>query len=500
MKETTTRPTNQADAPSPPRTTRPYSLRTRFLLLTLLAGFGGLFAVFSWFSEQIAPRYTESIEESLVDTAYLLAAAIESKLEDGQIPVGDLRDCFDAALGQELPARIYDLRKDRVGVRIVVTDFQGRVLYDSDGRAEGSNFSLWNDVGRVLRGEYGARATRTNPDDPWSLTLHVAAPIRHDRQIVGVISVAKPMRSVFEFAAAAQQKVFLLAVAISAGSTIALFFLAEIIIRPLDRLRDYARAVRDGLAVRLPSLPGRTLREVGSALEEMRESLEGRKSLERHLLNLAHELKSPLAAIHGASELLTEEVPAEDRKRFATNIRRETRRMQQIITKLLQVTSLESGRLREQRETFGAVQLARETIDNFRAQAEARHLAMVVEAGPDVQVTGERYLLSQALGHLVDNAVSFSPTGGRLVLIVENSETHVLWRVRDHGPGIPDYARARLFEQFYSLPRPDTGQKSTGLGLVLAREIARRHDGDVSVRNHPEGGAEAEMRIGRGHR
>ena len=65
--------------------------------------------------------------------------------------------------------------------------------------------------------------------------------------------------------------------------------------------------------------------------------------------------------------------------------------------------------------------------------------------------------------------------------------------LRDHGPGVPDYAQERVFERFYSLPRPGSGQRSSGLGLPFVAEVARLHGGRVSLRNHTEGGAEASL-------
>ncbi|GAB1368044.1 hypothetical protein MASR1M42_05920 [Azonexus hydrophilus] len=93
-------------------------------------------------------------------------------------------------------AEIYGIRKDSVDLRIYLTDARGVVVYDSAGQAQGTDFSQWNDVARVLRGEYGARQSRYNPDDPTTSVMHVAAPVRRDGQLIGVVSLAKPMTSI----------------------------------------------------------------------------------------------------------------------------------------------------------------------------------------------------------------------------------------------------------------------------------------------------------------
>ncbi|MFA5083660.1 MAG: ATP-binding protein, partial [Hydrogenophilaceae bacterium] len=91
----------------------------------------------------------------------------------------------------------------------------------------------------------------------------------------------------------------------------------------------------------------------------------------------------------------------------------------------------------------------------------------------------------------IDNAVDFSPRGGTLTVTLEQTGDSARLCLRDHGPGIPDYALPRLFERFYSAPRPETGERSSGLGLNLVQEVARLHRGAIELGNHPEGGAEA---------
>jgi two-component system sensor histidine kinase CreC len=126
---------------------------------------------------------------------------------------------------------------------------------------------------------------------------------------------------------------------------------------------------------------------------------------------------------------------------------------------------------------------------------EARGLVLQGPASsPGIVVRGDPFLLRQAVRNLLDNAIAFSPRGGRIVLDLTRDEGSACIRVTDAGPGIPDYAGDRVFERFYSLPRPN-GSRSSGLGLPFAREVAGLHGGTVAVGNGEGGGAVATLRL-----
>jgi two-component system sensor histidine kinase CreC len=108
-------------------------------------------------------------------------------------------------------------------------------------------------------------------------------------------------------------------------------------------------------------------------------------------------------------------------------------------------------------------------------------------------VDGDPLLLQRAVGNLLDNALDFSPPGARIEVTLALKGRQAEIGVRDHGPGIPDYADHKVFEKFYSLARPGTQRKSTGLGLPFVREIAALHHGRVTLRNAPDGGAVATL-------
>jgi two-component system sensor histidine kinase CreC len=113
----------------------------------------------------------------------------------------------------------------------------------------------------------------------------------------------------------------------------------------------------------------------------------------------------------------------------------------------------------------------------------------------EARVEGDPFLLRRAVSNLLDNAIDFSPAGAEVLLALEVRGRRAIVSVRDRGQGIPNYAKDKVFEKFYSLARPHNRKKSTGLGLAFVREIATLHRGRVELQNAPRGGALATLNL-----
>ena len=472
------------------------SIRARLVLCFSFVVLAGFYVLIEWILDDVRPRYLETTEESLVDTATLLSAVIEEGLKKEKVDAESLRRIFRRVGQTQISAEIYDVVKTRVDLRVYVTDREGIVIFDSDaGRDEGKDYSQWNDVYRTLRGQYGARATRLVPDDPSTSILHVASPLESSGELVGVVTVSKPTRSANLFIRGAQRKI-LVATSIAAIAIVILGGLTSVwLTRPIRALTQYARAVRDGERAALPELGRNDLGMMGSAMEEMQSALENKEYVEQYVQTLTHELKSPVSAIRGAAELLEEEMPEERRRQFVSNLQVEADRLSRIIDRMLLLSSLESRKVLRDVEPIDLDGLAREVAASLEPARAAKKLAFRLDFLPVPPVLGERFLLRHAMTNLLQNAVNFTPTGGRITISLVSDDMHVILGVRDNGPGVPEYAQERVFERFYSLPRPDTGQKSSGLGLPFVKEVADLHDGSTSFSPGPGGGAEFILRI-----
>jgi two-component system sensor histidine kinase CreC len=469
------------------------TIRTRIFLVfaaVVIAGFG-LLAF--WISKDVADRYSESFEEIMVDTANLLAEIITTDMNNGDTAMLQLDDAFRRLQLRRFSAQIYELEKTSVDIQVYVTDEKGKVIFDTDnGKAVGEDYSQWNDVQRTLLGKYGARATRVRSELPegdgaQQLTIaYVAAPIYQQDRIVGVVTVAKPKSNIDRFVANAKSNL-LLAVLISLAMALLLgLMLYTWVSRPLQALVDYANGVSRGERIDLPQLGNNEISKVGDAMDSMRRALEDKQYVEQYVQSLTHEIKSPLTAIHAAAELLSRDLPADKRAQFANTIVKETDRLNAFASQLLQLAALEKRQRIDNPESMSVDTLAKDIIETHALECESRHLSVTLSGGKSQSVRGDRFLIRQAIDNVFRNAIEFSPQGGKIKVDIHPQDQRVAINIIDEGPGIADFVGERVFERFYSLPRPDTGQKSSGLGLTFAREVVQLHGGTLVLENrHP---------------
>jgi len=462
-----------------------------FLVYFLFVGLAGWF-VLSTVMDEIRPGVRQSTEETLVDTANLLAEILRDEVKAGSLGHGRLSDALEAYGRRQPQASIWGLTKAEVNHRIYVTDAAGIVLLDSSGQAVGQDYSRWNDVLLTLRGEYGARSTREDPDDPDSSVMYVAAPIKDGERIIGVVSVAKPNRTLQPYIERSQTRLAwlgagLIGLGLLVGAALSWWLSAA-----LGKLTRYAQAVSEGQRAEAPQVRGGELRQLALAVERMRTELEGKAYVERYVHTLTHELKSPLAAIRGAAELLEGDMAQAQRQRFVANIQQESARLQNLIERLLHLALVEQRQGLEEQVVMPLVPLVEELLQAQQARLSAKALNVELVFPAQLRLRGERFLLRQAVANLLDNALDFTPPGGLILLSAERQGERVLLRLFNAGEAIPEYALQRLTERFYSLPRPGDGRKSTGLGLNFVQEVAELHGGELSIGN-VEGGVEVRL-------
>ncbi len=462
------------------------SFRLRlFLFFFLLIGVG-LSLQLNVLISELKPGLRQATEESMVDAANLLAELATPEFVRGELASGEFDRAFNAFKQRELKAQIWTKAKTESLLRVYITDSRGVVVYHSEGRDIGKSYYRWNDVHRTLHGQYGARSTEAVKGDPLTSEMYVAAPIMVGEQVIGVLTLVKPNLSLQPFLEVSRDKVerfgmVLILLAVILGLAVSYWLTGSI-----RKLRDYAVTVSQGKeAVSVPHFSDIELEHLAQAMAHMRVQLEGKNYVEQYIHSLTHEMKSPVAAIKGAAELLEQGLPVADQEHFIANIKNESVRIETLINQLLALAALENQQGLQNIAQVDLRQLAQVVVERLDLALKEKQLTVNIEGEGSVQ--GDGFLLGQAIENLVTNAIDFSPIGGAIGLIFTAHKERVIIKVTDQGPGLPDYALPRVFERFYSLPRPHTGKKSSGLGLSFVQQICYLHQAQCRLQNGEQG-------------
>jgi two-component system OmpR family sensor kinase len=314
---------------------------------------------------------------------------------------------------------------------------------------------------------------------------------------LGVIQVAQPM-DVRERRAAriALRSLAPFAVLVPTLSIL----IAWIVARTVRPVRGFADALRrrrsdDDRPVAVDGLPDE-VRPVAVALNELLARLRAALDRERAFLaDAAHELRTPLTALDLQAQAVAA-APEDGREAALADLRSGVARVARLVGQLLAVA-------REQHGATAATvpldldELVRRTVAEFVPLAEAAGIDLGIESAEPVRVTGDVDALRRLLGNLLDNAVRYTPAGGRVDVAVGRESwvpSRAVVTVTDTGPGIPPEERERVFARFHRIP--GTAGTGSGLGLALAQSIAGRHGGEIVLEDGPGGrGLRALLRL-----
>lgn len=470
-----------------------FQLLLGYVLIAILA----CYMVFNIFLTEVKPTVRRATEGMLNDTASLLATIVSQELTSlNEIKNSTFAQAFEHVNEVPIRANIDGIIKNEMAFRVYITDINGIVIFDSDNRDVGKDYSRWNDVYLTLRGKYGVRTSLLDPKDPTSTVMYVAAPLKINNELVGVLTVAKPNQAMAVVINKGERRILWGgAILISIALLIGIFVIIWVD-RGIKKLVKYADQVSNHEATNLPKLGSPELRSLGNAIENMRLKLEGKDYIEKYVHTLAHELKSPLSSMRAATEILqdsTNNMPLTSpelrklqntHKRFLENIDQQTERMLALIDRMLQLVRLES-RASVNLRTIYMQDLIREVVNNKLADAQLHGINLKIAKNEDIKLKGDRFLIIQALSNLLSNALDFTSSGGEIVINGFVKDNNYLITVTDTGTGIPEFALKRIYERFYSLPRPNKG-KSSGLGLPFVKEVALLHHGNIELANRTD--------------
>jgi signal transduction histidine kinase len=382
-------------------------------------------------------------------------------------------------------AQVFNLSAARV------LDRTGCVLATSRGDA-GRSLAGLPEVDAAIAGRYAAVARERLTDEPLpplsdvrsrgAIRIFTALPVFSDGKVVAVVRMSRTSLDALTTLWHSRRGLLVAFGGTAATALLVSLLFGTLIARPLRRIARAADAVAQGGSAEIPAPSRWTPSEIASlrhSLATMTARLRDRaRDLAEFAADATHELKGPITAIRGATELLREQWAAMDgpqRERFLANIDVDAARMERLVNRLLHLARIGSAPAAD-----GTVEVA----SFFRSLAERHGEALRVELrSPPARVAVGADHLHSAVQNLVENALRYR--GGRPVEVtVDGRDGRLVVAVRDHGPGISDANQQRLFQRFFTTC-PDEG--GTGLGLAIVKAVAERYRGSIEVRTGAEG-------------
>ena len=430
------------------------------------------------FGLSVSQRVEADVEGQAAGQAHLIAATVAGRLDEPRTLV-----------------RLVQRAADDVSGRVIVTDVQGRLRADSAGGGLlGESYRDRPEIGAVLDGA-AVQQGRRRSDTLDAELLFTAVPVVVDGRLAGAVRVTRSAAVVDE-----RVRRDLLALGGIAAAALILglalaWLLASSLARPLRGLAAGARRLGDGhLYARVPAAGSTEQREVAQAFNEMAARLERVLAAQQEFVaNASHQLRTPLTGLRlrleAARDRADDPVLAAD----LAAAEREVERLARLLTALLTLAREGAERpLPRPVDLAGAVAHAR---DRWRREADARAHDLVLAGDGAAWAAAAEDDVAIVLDNLIENALVYSPPGTDVELDWEAGDGTTAVAVLDRGPGI-DAADAELvFERFARGSAGRNGVAGTGLGLAVARTLARRWDGDVRISARDGGGARVELRL-----
>lgn len=452
------------------------SLALAFVALTLVA----------------RPLQERLLRVRLATWAALVAPRIQDALERGWSL---------AQIGQQLPRRL-----DRRTVRVLLVDTDGRVLADSADEWRGERLPS---LSQRLSSNDRASGSLVGPEGTrWEYIATPAGQVG-SRGAAWVVVLAAPAQVTLSVLSDLGEGLLIAGGVAMVCSVLLAALISHSVARPMRRMAAVAQAIAAGdyeqrLDIRRPD----EVRLLAESLEEMAHQIKDHQQALRDLVvNISHDLKTPLTSVRGFAQALIEGAVHDEaaRQHAAGVIYDEAGRMVRMVEQLSEMARMEAGQLRLDRREIELTDLLNGIAQAMRPQFEAKGVALLTDVDelPHVLADGDR--LAEVFTNLLDNALKYTPGGGRVQLKADRQSAEaasamtvtprrarlgsqmphggdwVAVSVSDTGCGIPAAELARIFERFYRVDKSRADRRGYGLGLAIAKQIVEAHDGLIGV-------------------
>lgn len=387
--------------------------------------------------------------------------------------------------------------QERTGGRVVIVDDQGDVVADSDPFRPGNrSFASRPEIDTALGGGVATGTRRSETLD--ETLLYVAVPVASGGEVHGAVRITYPTSTVDERVERNWARLGLVALVTLAAATVVGIVLARSVTRPLRRLQETATRLGHGdLEARTPTDEGPPeVRSLSVAFNDTATRLEQLVTAqEAFVADASHQLRTPLTALRLQLENVREEVGPEEAEEVDAALS-EVGRLSRLVDGLLALARAERTSTMVTAETLDLGDLLEERQEVWAPVAAEQGVALVLDTGVQpVQVQATPDHVAGVIDNLLANALDVSGAGSTVTLSCRGGSRDVEAHVMDEGPGLSAEERARAFDRFWTTPSVGRRLGGSGLGLPIARQLARADGGDLELRAASGGGVDAVLRL-----
>ena len=448
----------------------------------------------------------ESAKSVLVEVSSLMSRVASQNNKDGKIDL----ETFETLIVNYLRSQRNTIDKNSPqkleNLAIYVTDKDGLLVLDSRGLTLGKDMRYANEVESALSGvtdstsvvmeeTAGSKKARGAVIEYFlkSRFLNASNPIYgNNGEIIGTVVVVAPLIDLMGESYLLRFIFYIFVISLLFG-----FLGSYRISRNINRIQKYTSNLFGGEDVLMPDLNNQ-FNKLARTIRDARADVELKDDVEQYIDTLAHELRTPITGIQLTAENLLTPMSDKQRKRFVENILESNRHMDVLVNRLLELSRIERREALKNVEILN-IKEAVNTVLNAPSRVKTildKDLNIDIQISSNATLNGEKILLEQAIGNIVNNALDFSPASGKITMKASQTNSAISIIVLDDGPGIPPQVINKLFTRFFSVTRPDTGTRGNGLGLRFVRKIMKLHGGEVSLQNRfIQQGAEARLRF-----
>ncbi|HEX7974296.1 MAG TPA: HAMP domain-containing sensor histidine kinase [Anaerolineales bacterium] len=460
----------------------PLSLHSRLILSHLLVSLISITLISLFAANSIFKAARDDIERSAEDLAYAAGSALEAPMSDFTSGAQDINAAKNVLMR---------LLANHPEIQYTIYLPDGTPIMDS-GLALPPKADVVNapEVWNAIRGDSGS-SEEVRIGSQGEQVIYVAVRIQREAKTLAVVRLGTPLQPALVAARRSLALLVLVALLVAVGVSAFGWLLANNIVQPVQRVTQTAeRLARGELSARVNPTGPQEIHRLAMAFNVMAGRLQDHvDELRSFVANASHELRTPLTVVKLRTEALRDGALSEPQvaNQFLSEIESEVDRLSRMVNDLLDLSRMEAGLASGQRSLLNLEVLATEVYETFKIRAAKAGLDLELTIQPGLpSLSGNEDQLRRVLYNFIDNAIKYTPSGGRVDILLEPGLKGRTIRllVKDSGPGIAKEHLSHIFERFYRVEatRPRYGNsRGSGLGLAICKSIVENHGGKIGV-------------------